>query len=186
MRAHKGQKSIGIFFPHLVADSTFSLTWFQISKSKVPSSGNQGLCSITVWRQASIHWHETKSPWTLNKWWSKVEKWWGFPAVCPITLHLPDLNRSQSLFPEYREFQVLVWAPLVVFFTDRGLVDRSWWKERGKRRERESSISRVTWKTNKAHAQDSYRSWRHRVSSQGGLESPGKRVTSAGFHTPEN
>ena len=51
--------------------------------------------------------------------------------------------------------------------------------------ERESSISRVTWKTNKARAQDSYHSRRHRVSSQGGLESPSEKVSSAGFHAPE-
>ena len=137
MRAHKGQKSIGIFFLCLAAHSTFSLTQCQISKSKLSSSGNQGLYSTTVWRQASMHWHETESPWILNKWWSKVEKWWGFPAVCPITPHLPDLSRSQSLCPEYREFQVPVRVPLVVFFTDQGLVDLSQWKERGKKRERE-------------------------------------------------
>ena len=88
VRAHKGQKSTGIFSPRLVAHSTFSLTQFQISKSNLPSSGNQGLYSITVWRHASIRWCETESPWMLNSWWSKVEKWWGFPAVCPITLHL--------------------------------------------------------------------------------------------------
>ena len=85
MRTHRGQKSIGIFFPCLAACSTFSLTWCQISKSKLPSSRNQGLHSTTVWRQASIHWHGTESPWTLNKWWSKVEKWWGFPAVWPMS-----------------------------------------------------------------------------------------------------
>ena len=32
MRDHRGQKSIGIFFLCLVAHSTFSLTWCQISK----------------------------------------------------------------------------------------------------------------------------------------------------------
>ena len=85
MRPHRGQKSIGIFFPCLVAHSTFSLTWCQISKSQLPSPVNQRLCLTTVWRQASIHWQETKSLWTLNKWWSKVEKWWGFPAVWPMS-----------------------------------------------------------------------------------------------------
>ena len=86
IRAHRGQKSIGIyfFFPCLVAHSTFSLAQCQISKSKLSSSGNQGLHSTTVWRQACIHWGKTENPWTLNKWWSKVEKWWGFPAVWPI------------------------------------------------------------------------------------------------------
>ena len=88
MRAHEGQKSIGIFFPRLAARSTFSLTWCQISKSKLPSSGNQGLYLTTVWRQASIHWCETESPWTLYKW-SKVDKRWGFPAICTISPHLP-------------------------------------------------------------------------------------------------
>ena len=88
MKAHKGQKFIRTFSPRLTAYSTFSLTQLPSSKSKLPSSGNQGLYLTTVWRQASIHWCKTNSPWTLNKWWSKVEKWWGFPAVCPITLHL--------------------------------------------------------------------------------------------------
>ena len=52
-------------------------------------------------------------------------------------------------------------------------------------RERESSISRVTWKSNKAHTQDLYRLGRHRASSQGGLESPGNKVSLVGFHAPE-
>ena len=73
--------SFNIFF--------FFLTQFQIFKLKLSSSGNQGFYSTTVWRQACVHWCKTKSPWALNKWWSKVEKWWGFPAVCPITPHLP-------------------------------------------------------------------------------------------------
>ena len=68
MRVHRGQKSIGIFFPCLTAHSTFSLTQCQISKSKLHSSGNQGLHSTTVWRQACIRWCETENPWTLNKW----------------------------------------------------------------------------------------------------------------------
>ena len=55
MRAHRGQKSTGIFFPHLAAYSTFFLTQCQISKSKLPSSGNQGLWSTIVWGQASTH-----------------------------------------------------------------------------------------------------------------------------------
>ena len=74
---------------------------------------------------------------------------------------------------------------IVVFFIDQGLVDQSQWKERGKRRERESSISRVTWKTNKVHIQDLYCSRRHGASSQGGLENPGKKVSLAGFHAPK-
>ena len=24
-------------------------------------------------------------PWPLNKWWSKVEMWWGFPAILPMS-----------------------------------------------------------------------------------------------------
>ena len=50
IRAHKGQKCIGIVFPHLEARLRFSLIWFQIAKLKLPSSANQGLCSTTVWR----------------------------------------------------------------------------------------------------------------------------------------
>ena len=123
VRAHKGQKSTGIFSPRLVAHSTFSLTQFQISKSNLPSSGNQGLYSITVWRHASIRWCETESPWMLNSWWSKVEKWWGFPAVCPITSHLPTSVGPQSLRPLVKGvLQVPVRAPLVMaFLTDQNL-----------------------------------------------------------------
>ena len=78
-----------IFSQSCVSFNIFWLTQFQIFKSKLSSSGNQGLYTTTVWRQASICWREAKSPWNLNKWWSKVEKWWGFPAICPITPQLP-------------------------------------------------------------------------------------------------
>ena len=66
------------------------------------------------------------------------------------------------------------------------LQTEAWWiiideKKEGKG-ERESSISWVTWKTNKAHAQEFYCSRTHRASSQGGLESLGEKVSSAGFH----
>ena len=120
MKAHKGQKFIRTFSPRLTAYSTFSLTQLQSSKSKLPSSGNQGLYLTTVWRQASIHWHKTNSPWTLNKWWSKVEKWWGFPAVCRITPHVPTSvgpnSRIQTLAKGIH--QVPVRAPLVTVFVD--------------------------------------------------------------------
>ena len=55
-------------------------------------------------------------------------------------------------------------------------------RKREKERKRKSSISWVTWNTDKAHAQDLYHSQRHRACSQGGLESPDKRKSSAGFH----
>ena len=59
----------------------------------------------------------------------------------------------------------------------------AWWTgvDEKRERERESSISRVMWKTNKAHTQDLYRSQRHRASSQGGLKSPGEKVSLVGF-----
>ena len=66
-------KSRGITLPtqvHLVnvsGHSTFSLNRFQMSKSKLCSSWNQRLYSNTVWRQASICWWKTRSPWTLMK-----------------------------------------------------------------------------------------------------------------------
>ena len=63
---------------------------------------------------------------------------------------------------------------------------RTWWtgvdKKKERKRERESSISQVTWNTNIALSQDLYHSWRHRASSQGGLESLGKKVSSVGLH----
>ena len=55
-----------------------------------------------------------------------------------------------------------------------------------KTRERETNILQVMWKTNKALTQDLYCSRRHGVSSQGGLESPGRKVSSAGFHAPKS
>ena len=120
MKAHKGQKFIRTFSPRLTAYSTFSLTQLQSSKSKLPSSGNQGLYLTTVWRQASIHWCKTNSPWTLNKWWSKVEKWWGFPAVCRITPHLPTSVGTNSRLQLLAKgiHQVPVRAPLVTVFVD--------------------------------------------------------------------
>ena len=56
----------------------------------------------------------------------------------------------------------------------------------GIEREREASIPWGTWKINKALTQDLYRSQRHRASSRGGLESPGRKVSSAGFHAPKS
>ena len=41
-------------------------------------------------------------------------------------------------------------------------------------------------KTNEALEQGLYHLRRHRASSQGDLESPGRKVSSAGFHAPEN
>ena len=52
-------------------------------------------------------------------------------------------------------------------------------EKRGRERERKTSIPRVMWKTNKALTQDLYHSRRHRASSQGGLESPGRKVRQA-------
>ena len=54
--------------------------------------------------------------------------------------------------------------------------------KRKREKERDSSISWVMWKTNKAHTQDLYHSQRHRVSSQGSLESPGEKVNFVDFH----
>ena len=51
-----------------------------------------------------------------------------------------------------------------------------------RKREREASIPRVTWKTNKVLGQGLYHSCRHRASSRRGLESLGRKVSSAGFH----
>ena len=123
-----------------MAHLTFFLTWFQIFKSKLLSSRNQGLCSITVWRQASNLWLETESPWTLHKWWSKVEKWWGFPAICPITPHLPTSVGPQSLHLLVKGvLQVTVRAPPVMVLTDRNLG-----KELTKRRRRRTRGTQVS------------------------------------------
>ena len=59
-------------------------------------------------------------------------------------------------------------------------------EKRGRERERKTSIPRVTWKTNKALTQDLYHSQRHGASSRGGLESPSRKVSSAGFHAPKS
>ena len=129
-----------------------------------------------------MRWHETESPWTLNKWWSKVEKWWGFPATCPINPDLPtSVSPSHSVLNDINA-RSLFRCHLLQSFTDRVLGTGV---NEKRERERESSISRVMWKTNKAHAQDLYRSQRHRVSSQGDLESLGEKVSSTGFHVPK-
>ena len=52
-------------------------------------------------------------------------------------------------------------------------------------REREANIPWGMWKTNKALTQGLYGSRRHRASSRGDLESPGGKVSLAGFHTPK-
>ena len=56
---------------------------------------------------------------------------------------------------------------------------------REKEREREANIPWGMWKTNKALTQGLYGSRRHRASSRGDLESPGGKVSLAGFHTPK-
>ena len=55
-----------------------------------------------------------------------------------------------------------------------------------RKKEREANISWGTWKTNKALTQGLYHSRRHRASSWGGLESPGGKVSLAGFHAPKS
>ena len=59
-------------------------------------------------------------------------------------------------------------------------------RKREREREREDNIFRVMWKTNKALTQDFYHSQRHRASSGGGLESLGRKVSSAVFHAPKS
>ena len=81
-----------MFFPCLVSRSTFSLTQCQISKSKLHLSGNQGLHLTTVWKQASIHCHEARSPCALNKWWREVEV--GLSSRLSHNPALTDLHRS--------------------------------------------------------------------------------------------
>ena len=95
MRVHRGQKSIGIFFPHLVARSN-------ILFDPVPN------------------YKLTQTQKSLNfKWWSKVEKWWGFPAVCPITPHLPtSVGPSHSVLFAKGEYHVRFGCHLLRSFTD--------------------------------------------------------------------
>ena len=54
------------------------------------------------------------------------------------------------------------------------------------KREKEADIPWVTQRTTKALGEGLYRSRRHRASSRRGLESPGRKVSSAGFYAPEN
>ena len=59
--------------------------------------------------------------------------------------------------------------------------------KRGREREREKDqYSSGTWKTNKALTHDLYRSRRHRTFSRGGLQSPSRTVSLAGFHAPKS
>ena len=48
------------------------------------------------------------------------------------------------------------------------------------------TLTQSAWKTNKALTQNLYHSRRHRASSQGGLGSPGGKMSSAGFHAPKS
>ena len=59
-------------------------------------------------------------------------------------------------------------------------------EKKERKREKEASLLWVAQRTNKALGQGLYHSRRHRVSSQRGLESPGRKVSSAGFYAPEN
>ena len=62
-------------------------------------------------------------------------------------------------------------------------------EKRGRERKRERErpiIPWGMWKTNKALTQGLYGSRRHRASSRGDLESPGGKVSLAGFHPPKS
>ena len=125
-------------------------------------------------------------------------------------MYLPRGPFGQRVLWEPRKEDSL-WRPGVPseFTWATGSGENSWWMERGRmakglcpgigrffgkesvekrgrEREGETSIPRVTWKTNKALTQDSYHSRRHRASSRGDLESPDGKVSSAGFHTPKS
>ena len=57
---------------------------------------------------------------------------------------------------------------------------------RERQRQREANIPWGMWKANRALTQGLYRSLRCRASSRGGLESPGGKVSSEGFHAPKS
>ena len=62
----------------------------------------------------------------------------------------------------------------------------SWKRKYREKRQRETNIPWGTCKTNKALTQGFCCSRRHRASSRGGLGSPGRKVSSAGFHAPKS
>ena len=70
------------------------------------------------------------------KWWSKVEKWWGFPDICPIAPHLPtSVGPSHSILFAKGEYHVRFGCHLLWSFTDRDLgtgVDEKKERKRGK------------------------------------------------------
>ena len=104
-------------------------------------------------------------------------------SLCPFTRfsHIQRLVISVDL---YLSLDILLWIiPTCGFLYRLGPGGPESMKRKQKT---ETNIPWVTWKTSKALEQGLHHSRRHRASSQGGLESPGRRVSSAGFHAPEN
>lgn len=69
MRAHRGQKSIGIFFPHLSAHSTFSFTQYQISKSKLSSQGTRDFVQLLFEDESlliGVNWKSLNFIWMMK------------------------------------------------------------------------------------------------------------------------
>ena len=103
----------------------------------------------------------------------------------PEVLHHPQETLFTQTITSHSPLSVFHHSFLSAHIYCCGLLQTGTWEPESiekREKERESSISRATWKTNKAHAQDLNCSRRHRASSQGGLQSPGEKVSSVGFH----
>ena len=61
-----------------------------------------------------------------------------------------------------------------------------WSRQKESERGKEANIPWFMQRTNKTLEQGLHRSQRHRASSQGGLESLGRKVSLAGLHAPKN
>ena len=118
----------------------------------------------------------------------------GLSSHLTHVLVLSDLNKSRpQLVPNHSNQDAmytrsLFRAPLVaVLWWTSGPLDGPGGPELTIRKwEKEANIPWFMQRTNKTLEQGLRRSWRHRAPSRGGLESPSRRVSSVGFHAPEN
>ena len=108
MRAHRGQKSIGIFFPirWLVQHSLWPSAEFL--NQNCLYQGTSDYVQLLFESKPLFAGRKPKSPWTLKKWWNKVEKWWGFPAIWRMSLYVLTSIGPESLRPKCLIYQAPV------------------------------------------------------------------------------
>ena len=88
-RAYRGQKSIGILFPCLMVVQHSLWPYAKFLNQNYLHQGTKGYIQPLSEGKPLFAGVKLKNPWTLNKCWSKVEKWGGFPANWPVSWYLP-------------------------------------------------------------------------------------------------